>query len=389
MAEHPLRERLVASAGARAVPERAGRRRRSRPAAPRASALDELGLEPSRGAARAGAGHPAAEPARSRRRPSRSRTSVPAEAAASGASSRCSRPRCPEDDDPEALRATLARVLEAATRGGRPRTAGTLERFGPEGLVAVFGAEGSREDDALRAVRAGVELHAAAGVAVGVATGEAVVAEEPRVTGAAVARAAGARADGRGRAARPAHATSSCASRSRSSRPARWRACSRVGRHGPTGGSTRRSSAGTRSSAAARGLRARHRRAPLRDGHGRRRAGHRQDAARPRAGRRLVDARCCSAAAPPTARAPRSCRSSRRCRASTPAARRGRARGGGASTELAGAAERAGLARRVVLGGAAGARGAGARAARSCCCSTTCTGPSRRCSTWSSTCATA
>jgi DNA-binding SARP family transcriptional activator len=96
----------------------------------------------------------------------------------------------PGEEDPDALRAVLERVLEVANEAVRLH-GGELERFGPEGLVAVFGADVSREDDALRAVRAGVELHERAGVAAGVATGDAVLAEEPRVAGAAVARAAG------------------------------------------------------------------------------------------------------------------------------------------------------------------------------------------------------
>ena len=93
------------------------------------------------------------------------------------------------DDDPEALRARLARVLEVAN-AAVGRHGGAIERFGPEGLIAIFGADASHEDDALRAVRAAVELHGQAGVGVAVATGEAIVADEPRVTGSVVARAA-------------------------------------------------------------------------------------------------------------------------------------------------------------------------------------------------------
>ena len=96
----------------------------------------------------------------------------------------------PAEEDPERLRDLLRRVLAAAT-DAVGRHGGELERFGPDGLVAVFGADGSREDDALRAVRAAVELHESAGVPVGVATGDAVVGGEPRVTAGAVARAAG------------------------------------------------------------------------------------------------------------------------------------------------------------------------------------------------------
>jgi len=95
----------------------------------------------------------------------------------------------PAEEDPELLRESLRHVLAAAT-DAVARHGGELERFGPEGLVAVFGADGSHEDDALRAVRAAVELHETAEVSVGVATGEAVVGGEPRVAGGAVARAA-------------------------------------------------------------------------------------------------------------------------------------------------------------------------------------------------------
>ena len=103
----------------------------------------------------------------------------------------------PTEEDPEVLRGLLRRVLAAAT-DAVARHGGELERFGPEGLVAVFGANGSREDDALRAVRAAVELHEAAEVPVGVATGDAVIGGEPRVAGSAVRRAAGLARTGKG-----------------------------------------------------------------------------------------------------------------------------------------------------------------------------------------------
>ena len=70
------------------------------------------------------------------------------------------------------------------------RHGGAIERSGPEGLIAIFGADASHEDDALRAVRAAGALDGQAGVGVAVATGEAIVADEPRVTGSVVARAA-------------------------------------------------------------------------------------------------------------------------------------------------------------------------------------------------------
>jgi DNA-binding SARP family transcriptional activator len=86
----------------------------------------------------------------------------------------------PAAEDPEQHRRlldeTLARVRETLERHG-----GSLERFGPEGLVAVFGADGPADDDAIRAVMAAREL----GLAAGVATGEVV-----QGTGAVVTRAA-------------------------------------------------------------------------------------------------------------------------------------------------------------------------------------------------------
>jgi DNA-binding SARP family transcriptional activator len=86
----------------------------------------------------------------------------------------------PAAEDPEQHRRlldeTLARVRETLDRHG-----GTLERFGPEGLVAVFGADGPADDDAIRAVMAAREL----GLPAGVATGEVV-----QSTGAVVTRAA-------------------------------------------------------------------------------------------------------------------------------------------------------------------------------------------------------
>jgi hypothetical protein len=95
-----------------------------------------------------------------------------------------------DEDDPELLRAALDRLLAAAERG-RARHGGELEAFDTNGLSAVFGANGAHEDDALRAVRAAFAIHEATGAPAGVATGEAVIAEQPRVAGAAVRRAAG------------------------------------------------------------------------------------------------------------------------------------------------------------------------------------------------------
>jgi DNA-binding SARP family transcriptional activator len=95
-----------------------------------------------------------------------------------------------EDEDPERLRGSLDRLLDTANRAV-PAHGGEIEAFGPDGLTAVFGAAEAREDDALRAVRAAVAMHEDVGTAVGVATGEALIGEHPRVAGSAVARAAG------------------------------------------------------------------------------------------------------------------------------------------------------------------------------------------------------
>ena len=75
----------------------------------------------------------------------------------------------PAEDDPETLRGRLDDVL-ASARDILARHGGGLERFGPEGLVAVFGAEAPRDDDAIRATAAAEEL----GLRAGVATGESV-----------------------------------------------------------------------------------------------------------------------------------------------------------------------------------------------------------------------
>jgi DNA-binding SARP family transcriptional activator len=86
----------------------------------------------------------------------------------------------PAAEDPEQHRRLLDETL-ARVRGALDRYGGSLERFGPEGLVAVFGADGSADDDAIRAVMAAREL----GLPAGVATGEVV-----QGTGAVVTRAA-------------------------------------------------------------------------------------------------------------------------------------------------------------------------------------------------------
>jgi DNA-binding SARP family transcriptional activator len=75
----------------------------------------------------------------------------------------------PGEDDPERLRRRLNELLQQVN-DSLARHDGDLERFGPEGLVAVFGAEAPRDDDALRASRVADEL----GLPAGIATGESV-----------------------------------------------------------------------------------------------------------------------------------------------------------------------------------------------------------------------
>ena len=99
----------------------------------------------------------------------------------------------PAEEEPEALRRALDELLER-TQAALGRHGGELERFGPEGFVATFGAAAPRDDDALRAVRAAAELDVAAGVA----TGETVAGAGAVVSRAArLARDGGVRLDAR------------------------------------------------------------------------------------------------------------------------------------------------------------------------------------------------
>ncbi|HET9738585.1 MAG TPA: BTAD domain-containing putative transcriptional regulator, partial [Solirubrobacteraceae bacterium] len=99
----------------------------------------------------------------------------------------------PAEEDPERLRQRLDEVL-AAARGTLQRHRGELVRFGPEGLVAVFGAERASDDDAVRATAAAQEL----GLPAGVATGESVGgAGSVFVRAAELARGTGVQLDAR------------------------------------------------------------------------------------------------------------------------------------------------------------------------------------------------
>jgi class 3 adenylate cyclase/tetratricopeptide (TPR) repeat protein len=93
--------------------------------------------------------------------------------------------------DPEALRATMRGYYEEM-RTILERHGGTVEKFVGDAVMAVFGVPVSREDDALRAVRAAWEMRTAVGklglqARIGVNTGEVVAGEgDTLVTGDAV-----------------------------------------------------------------------------------------------------------------------------------------------------------------------------------------------------------
>jgi class 3 adenylate cyclase/tetratricopeptide (TPR) repeat protein len=90
--------------------------------------------------------------------------------------------------DPEQLRGVMAEYF-AVARAAIERHGGTVEKFIGDAVMAVFGVPTVREDDALRAVRAAIELRDAAqiDVRIGVNTGEVVTGTgETLVTGDAV-----------------------------------------------------------------------------------------------------------------------------------------------------------------------------------------------------------
>ena len=96
-----------------------------------------------------------------------------------------------ESVDPEALRAVLARYFERM-KGIVEAHGGSVEKFVGDAVMAVFGVPLVREDDALRACRAAVEMREAlpglgVGARIGVNTGEVVTGTAERlVTGDAV-----------------------------------------------------------------------------------------------------------------------------------------------------------------------------------------------------------
>src|SRR4029453_15939096 len=93
--------------------------------------------------------------------------------------------------DPEALRSLLARYFDRM-KAIVERHGGSVEKFIGDAVMAVFGVPVLHEDDALRALRAAVEMRETfpeLGIQgrIGVTTGEVVTGTEERlVTGAAV-----------------------------------------------------------------------------------------------------------------------------------------------------------------------------------------------------------
>src|SRR3954469_10623692 len=90
--------------------------------------------------------------------------------------------------DPELLRRIMWRYFETV-QGVLERHGGTVEKFIGDAVMAVFGVPTVREDDALRAVRAAIDLRDSAqiDVRIGVNTGEVVTGTgETLVTGDAV-----------------------------------------------------------------------------------------------------------------------------------------------------------------------------------------------------------
>src|SRR6266487_5287856 len=96
-----------------------------------------------------------------------------------------------EQQDPEQLRRIMSRYFEEA-RIALERHGGRVEKFIGDAVMAVFGVPVMHEDDALRALRAAVEMREAfpeLGVQgrIGVTTGEVVTGTEERLaTGDAV-----------------------------------------------------------------------------------------------------------------------------------------------------------------------------------------------------------
>ena len=184
----------------------------------RATLRDELGLDPSQALQRLEKAillqdpsldaAPAAVPPEAAAHPVRARSAEPASAPEAEVIARAQRKvvtvlfadvtdstELGESLDPEALRALLATYFEQM-KAAAERHGGVVEKFIGDAVMAVFGVPAVHEDDALRALRAAMEMRdaiAELGIEgrIGVESGEVVVGTDERlVTGRAVTSAA-------------------------------------------------------------------------------------------------------------------------------------------------------------------------------------------------------
>jgi DNA-binding SARP family transcriptional activator len=174
VASHPYRERLRARLMLALY--RSGRQADALAAYQRAreALVDDLGLEP---------GEELQELERSilRQDPALRAPDVPVEPEPAARASRktvtvLAARLADAERDPEELQA-LSERLEAAVAEVARRHGGTVETAGRGRALVVFGVPAVREDDALRALRAALELRGRVAVAAGVATGEVLVGD--------------------------------------------------------------------------------------------------------------------------------------------------------------------------------------------------------------------
>ena len=167
----------------------------------RRTLVEELGIEPGERLRELEAAILAQAPALAAPAPRRADPAPPAPPAPAGAPAArrpmtivvaglAGAPALAERLDPEAMHALLDRVAEACG-AVIERHGGRVQEFAGDAILGVFGQERVREDDALRAVRAAVELRAACaaleqehgvrlGVKAGAEAGEAFVAAGAR-----------------------------------------------------------------------------------------------------------------------------------------------------------------------------------------------------------------
>ena len=197
---HPSRERLRGQLMLALY--RSGRQAEALEAyrAARATFMDELGLEPSRGLRdlhqRILQQDPALDLPRSEPTRPAPPTALPAAVMRKTVTvlfcDLAGSTQLGERLDPEALRTVMSRWYEAM-RTPIERAGGTVEKFVGDAVMAVFGVPAAHEDDAFRAVRAALEMREAVAplgleIRIGVNTGEVVTGDSSTtlVTGDAV-----------------------------------------------------------------------------------------------------------------------------------------------------------------------------------------------------------